>query len=115
MMTPTFNAEGSIFRSTRQYVTTAYYGYRDRQYISPQQEPAECCDAHCSGACWCSGGIGHCIPFSEESYAARVSKGGFATRADVCESGDGLMGCACSCGCVAGPHSCDCLPCHVPE
>jgi hypothetical protein len=30
---------------------------------------------------------------------------------DFCESGDHLEGCACSCGCVAGPHTCSCLDC----
>jgi len=50
--------------------------------------------------------------YSTTSYANYMtSPSRIVPLADVCESGDGKMGCACSCGCVAGPYSCDCMMC----
>ena len=62
---PGFSAEKSIVKSTEKYSTTSYANYMTSpSRIVPQQD-ATCCAAQCSGACYCQGGTGHCIPIVE--------------------------------------------------
>jgi hypothetical protein len=120
---PGFTAEQSLTPAVRRYTANRYRGYAGGGGSLYAQQDSQCCMAQCSGACVCQGGIGKCIPFAERDLAPsrgilsaseRPSRQLVYAAADVCQSGDGLMGCACSCGCVAGPTSCDCLMCTLP-
>jgi hypothetical protein len=71
MRAPGFTAEQSVGTRARHYVASMRATQETEVRRISAQQDSDCCHTHCSGACYCQHGAGHCIPFTEDASGSR--------------------------------------------
>lgn len=116
MRTPGFTAEQSVGRTRYTYRTVGRGALGGGSTVVAQQDEgggtdAICCNKDCaSKPCHCSGHKGYCDEPSHVDEPEYLMQGVI----DFCQSTDGKVGAACSCGCWADAHDAGCSPCQQP-